>query len=74
MDLVKLVRGIRNLKVFNKVNGFGDLTKFIVKNSYKNVIDLDKITDEDEDESSEVSEQELQNFKRFVNDESINKF
>ena len=46
MDLVKLVRGIRNLKIFNKVNGFGDLTKFIVKNSYKNVIDLDKITDE----------------------------
>ena len=59
MDLVKLIRGIRNLKIFSKVNGFGDLTKFIVKNSYKNVIDLDKISDEENDESSEISDQEM---------------
>jgi hypothetical protein len=56
MDLVKLIRGIRNLKIFSKVNGFGDLTKFIVKNSYKNVIDLDKISDEENNESSELSD------------------
>ena len=59
MDLVKLIRGIRNLKIFSKVNGLGNLTKFIVKNSYKNVIDLDKISDEEKDESSEISEQEI---------------
>ena len=33
MDLIKLIRGIRNLKIFNKVNGFSEQIKFIIKNS-----------------------------------------
>ena len=41
MDIVKLIRGIRNLKIFNKVNGLSDFNKFMIKNSNKNVIDLD---------------------------------
>ena len=55
MDLIKLVRGIRNLKIFNKVNGFDEQIKFIIKNSCKNVIDLDNITDGEKEDSSDLS-------------------
>ena len=33
MDLVKLIRGVRNIKIYNKLNGFRDKIKFAIKNS-----------------------------------------
>ena len=49
MDVVKLIRGIRNLKIFNKVSGLSEHNKFLIKNSNKNVIDLDNSIDEKEE-------------------------
>ncbi len=62
MDLIKLVRGIRNLKIFNKVNGFNEHIKFIIKNSEKNIIDLDNLSDGENEDSSDVSEQDAENY------------
>jgi hypothetical protein len=59
MDLIKLVRGIRNLKIFNKVNGFNEHIKFIIKNSEKNVIDLDNLSDGENEDSSDVSDNDV---------------
>jgi hypothetical protein len=46
MDIVKLLRGLRNLKIFSKMIGLEEHTKFAIKNSNKNVIDLDNNSDE----------------------------
>ena len=62
MDIVKMIRGMRNLKIFNKVNGLSKYNKFIIKNSSKNVIDLDIQIDEEVENSDEVYQQNIQNF------------
>jgi len=42
MDIVKLIRGLRNLKIYNKVSGLKEANKFFIKNTRKNIIDIDK--------------------------------
>ena len=57
MDIVKLLRGLRNLKIFSKMIGLEEHTKFAIKNSNKNVIDLDNNSDEVLEDSNESSEE-----------------
>ena len=42
MDVVKIIRSLRNLKIFNKLQGHNDEIKFAIKNSRKNILDMDK--------------------------------
>ena len=42
LNIVKLIRGLRNLKIFNKLSGLKDEIRFAIKNSRNNIIDIDK--------------------------------
>ena len=42
LNIVKLIRVLRNLKIFNKLSGLKDEIRFAIKNSRNNIIDIDK--------------------------------
>jgi hypothetical protein len=47
MDIIKLIRGLRNLKIYNKLSGMKEEIKFAIKNARKNIIDIDKLSEDD---------------------------
>ena len=46
MNLVKLIRNLRNQIILSNLNGYSDYMKFKVKNNMKNVIIIDKPDEE----------------------------
>jgi hypothetical protein len=53
MDMIKIIKAIRNLKVVLKSRIIDKATMFQIKNSGKNVINIDKESSEDSSVSSE---------------------
>jgi hypothetical protein len=47
MDLVKILRNLRNLKIFTKNIGLKGVTKLRIKNQGINILDLNEIETED---------------------------
>jgi hypothetical protein len=56
MDMVKIIKAIRNLKVVLKSRLIDKATMFQIKNSGKNIINIDKESDEDSSDSSEIDD------------------
>jgi len=51
LDIKKIIRDLRVIKIFCKANGLDSHNKFIIRNSMKNVIDID--LDSSSEEKSE---------------------
>ena len=51
LDIKKIIRDLRVIKIFCKANGLDSHKKFIIRNSMKNVIDIDH--DSSSEEKSE---------------------
>ena len=43
LDVVRIIKNIRNLKIFNKLLGYEGINKYAIKNSYKNVIEIQEL-------------------------------
>ena len=46
MNLIKLLKNLRNQQIFNNLNGYSEHVKFQVKHHTKNIIIIDKSDDE----------------------------
>ena len=46
MNLLKLIKNVRNLDIFNSLNGFTDQVKFKVKRLSNNLIVVDELSQE----------------------------
>jgi len=55
LDIVKILTTLRNIKAFNKIMRMNDITKFIVKHSHHNIIDVDSSDYEQSDRSDVTS-------------------
>ena len=51
MDILKIIRDLRNLKIFKKLLGYKGLNKFVIQQSYKNVIEVDGSSESEIDKS-----------------------
>ena len=40
LDILRIIKNLRNLKIFNKLLGYEGINKFAIKNSYKNIIEI----------------------------------
>ena len=38
LDILRILKNLRNLKIFNKLLGYDGINKYAIKNSYKNII------------------------------------
>ena len=61
MDIIKLIRSQRNLKIYSKYSGFKDEIKFAIKNARKNIIDIDKFSDND------ISSEDIEDKDEYAN-------
>lgn len=43
LDIIRIIKNLRNLKIFNKLLGYEGINKYAIKNSYKNIIEIQEI-------------------------------
>ena len=60
LDIVRIIKNIRNLKIFSKLLGYEGINKFAIKNSYKNVIEIQEFK-ENRLNSNDLSDSSLGN-------------
>ena len=63
MDLVKILRAIRNLRIQSNLKGNDEAIKFAVKHSKKNLIDVDDSSESSPDEASSLPDSEDEQYK-----------
>ena len=51
MDILKIIKDLRNIKIFKKLLGYKGINKFVIQQSYQNVIDVDGSSESEIDKS-----------------------